>query len=106
MYAMPSSISVGRLLRLLGGVLDLERVRQQRPHGAHELGRGRAVLGRDRDAVELALAIEHAVRGLEVPRGDGAEAERVDLAVGHRAADAVAVACRTASTMSTVSPAS
>ena len=38
--------------------------------------------GRDRDRVEPALAVQQRLRGLQVPRRDAREAERVDLAVG------------------------
>ena len=79
----------GRLLGLLGAVLTSSVSRHERLHGADELGRRRAVLGGDRDRVELALALQQRLRGLDVPDRDAAEAERVDLAVRGDAGDLV-----------------
>ena len=82
---------LGVLLRLLGAVLDLDVRGDERLDGLDQLGRRGAGLRGDRDRVVAALAVEDLLRGLDVPDGDAAEAERVDLAVARRAGDLVAV---------------
>ena len=92
------------VLGLLGAVLDLQVGGQQRLDRPHELRGRRAVLRGDRDRVVAALAVQQRLRGLDVPRGDAREAERVDAAERHGAADPVACACLPSVETTTVSP--